>query len=76
VDLAADYLIIGSGIAALRAVAELSPAGEVLILTKAKPEEGNTGHAQGGIAAVFGVFLMIASAAVFLLGSRSGETTR
>jgi iron(III) transport system permease protein len=29
-----------------------------------------------GIAAVFGVFLMIASAAVFLLGSRSGETTQ
>jgi L-aspartate oxidase len=54
VDLAADYLIIGSGIAGLRAVAELSPAGEVLILTKAKPEEGNTGHAQGGIAAAVG----------------------
>ena len=52
--LAADYLIIGSGIAGLRAVAELSPAGEVLILTKAEPEEGNTGHAQGGIAAAVG----------------------
>jgi L-aspartate oxidase len=54
VDLRADYLIIGSGIAGLRAAAELSAAGEVLILTKAEPEEGNTGHAQGGIAAAVG----------------------
>lgn len=53
-DLRADYLIIGSGIAGLRAAAELSPAGEVLILTKAEPDEGNTGHAQGGIAAAVG----------------------
>ena len=53
-DLRADYLIIGSGIAGLRAVAELSPVGDVLILTKAEPGEGNTGHAQGGIAAAVG----------------------
>ena len=53
-DLRADYLIIGSGIAGLRAAAELSPVGDVLILTKAEPEEGNTGHAQGGIAAAVG----------------------
>ena len=53
-DLRADYLIIGSGIAGLRAAAELSASGDVLILTKAEPEEGNTGHAQGGIAAAVG----------------------
>ena len=53
-DLGADYIIVGSGIAGLRAVAELSPAGDVLILTKAEPDEGNTGHAQGGIAAAVG----------------------
>ena len=53
-DLHADYLIVGSGIAGLRAVAELSAAGDVLILTKAEPGEGNTGHAQGGIAAAVG----------------------
>ena len=53
-DLRADYLIIGSGIAGLRAAAELSPVGEVLVLTKAEPDEGNTGHAQGGIAAAVG----------------------
>ena len=53
-DLRSDYLIIGSGIAGLRAAAELSPVGDVLILTKAEPGEGNTGHAQGGIAAAVG----------------------
>jgi len=46
-DLRADYLIVGSGIAGLRAVAELSPAGDVLILTKAEPGEGNTGVEPG-----------------------------
>ena len=49
--LRADFLIIGSGIAALRAAAELAGAGDVLILTKAEPTAGNTGYAQGGIAA-------------------------
>ena len=53
-DLRADFLIIGSGIAALRAAADLSGAGDVLILTKAEPEEGNTGYAQGGVAAAIG----------------------
>ena len=53
-DLHADFLIVGSGIAALRAAAELSGAGDILILTKAEPEEGNTGYAQGGIAAAIG----------------------
>jgi L-aspartate oxidase len=52
--LQADFLIIGSGIAALRAAAALEGAGDVLILTKAGPLEGNTGHAQGGIAAAVG----------------------
>ncbi|MCA1652243.1 MAG: FAD-binding protein, partial [Acidobacteria bacterium] len=53
-DLRADFLIIGSGIAALRAAAELAGRGDVLILTKAEPREGNTGYAQGGIAAAVG----------------------
>jgi L-aspartate oxidase len=52
--LQADFLIIGSGIAALRAAAAVEGAGNVLILTKADPLEGNTGHAQGGIAAAVG----------------------
>lgn len=50
----ADYLIIGSGIAALRAAAALDSAGRVLVLTKAGPRAGNTGYAQGGIAAAVG----------------------
>ena len=50
----ADFLIIGSGIAALRAAAALEGAGDVLILTKADPRAGNTGYAQGGIAAAVG----------------------
>ena len=53
-DLRADFLIIGSGIAALRAAPEVAGHGDVLILTKAEPGEGNTGHAQGGIAAAVG----------------------
>lgn len=49
-----DFLVIGSGIAGLRAAADLALAGEVLILTKADPAESNTGYAQGGIAAALG----------------------
>ena len=49
--LSADFLIIGSGIAGLRAAIELASAGRVLVLTKADPRAGSTGFAQGGIAA-------------------------
>jgi L-aspartate oxidase len=49
-----DYVIVGSGIAGLRAAMALAPAGRVLILTKADPAESNTGYAQGGIAAALG----------------------
>ena len=49
-----DFLIVGSGIAGLRAAADLALAGDVLVLTKADPTESNTGYAQGGIAAAVG----------------------
>jgi L-aspartate oxidase len=49
-----DFLIIGSGIAGLRAAVHLATAGDVVLLTKANPEESNTGYAQGGIAAAVG----------------------
>jgi L-aspartate oxidase len=45
-----DFLIIGSGIAGLRAAIDLSSAGKVLLLTKDRPNESNTEWAQGGIA--------------------------
>jgi L-aspartate oxidase len=49
-----DFLIVGSGIAGLRAAITLAPVGRTLILTKADPTESNTGYAQGGIAAALG----------------------
>ena len=49
-----DFIIIGGGIAGLRAAIALAPAGRVLILTKAETTESNTGYAQGGIAAAVG----------------------
>ena len=49
-----DFLVIGSGIAGLRAALSLADAGRVIILTKADPRESNTGYAQGGIAAAIG----------------------
>lgn len=49
-----DFVIVGGGIAGLRAALALAPAGRVLILTKADTTESNTGYAQGGIAAAVG----------------------
>src|SRR5260370_41224488 len=47
---AADFLVIGSGVAGLRAAIGLSRAGRVLVLTKGTPEEGSSIYAQGGVA--------------------------
>ncbi|MDQ3168571.1 MAG: L-aspartate oxidase [Acidobacteriota bacterium] len=47
----ADYIVIGSGIAGLRAALALVGSGRIVVLTKAEPTAGNTGYAQGGIAA-------------------------
>ena len=49
-----DFLIVGGGIAGLRAAIALAPSGRVLVLTKAAATESNTGYAQGGIAAAIG----------------------
>jgi L-aspartate oxidase len=49
-----DFLVVGGGVAGLRAAIGLAAAGRVLILTKAEPAESNTGYAQGGIAAAMG----------------------
>ena len=49
-ELRPDFLVIGSGIAGLRAAIELAATGKVLVLTKSKPRESNTEYAQGGVA--------------------------
>jgi len=54
VSLQGDFLVIGGGIAGLRAALSLAEAGSVILLTKAEPHESNTGYAQGGIAAAIG----------------------
>jgi len=45
-----DFLVIGGGVAGLRAAIELAPHGNVIVLTKAEPTESSTGYAQGGVA--------------------------
>jgi L-aspartate oxidase len=46
----ADFLVIGGGVAGLRAAIELASKGSVIVLTKDKITESTTGYAQGGIA--------------------------
>lgn len=46
----ADFLVVGSGVAGLRAAIELSSHGRVLILTKGHPLESSSIYAQGGVA--------------------------
>lgn len=45
-----DYLIVGSGVAGLRAAIELGSRGSVLVATKDLPTESSTEYAQGGVA--------------------------
>lgn len=45
-----DFLIIGSGVAGLRAAIELSLHGRVMVVTKDMPTESSTRYAQGGVA--------------------------
>jgi L-aspartate oxidase len=45
-----DFLVIGSGVAGLRAAIELNLHGRILVLTKDVATAGSTGYAQGGIA--------------------------
>jgi L-aspartate oxidase len=54
VDVRGDFIIVGSGIAGLRAAVELAAHGDIIIITKADPTESNTEYAQGGIAAAIG----------------------
>lgn len=45
-----DFLVIGSGVAGLRAAIEMASHGNVLIVTKDVPTESSTEYAQGGVA--------------------------
>ena len=49
-----DFLVVGGGVAGLRAAVGLAGAGSVLLLTKESLAESNTAYAQGGIAVAMG----------------------
>jgi L-aspartate oxidase len=46
-----DFLVIGAGVAGLRAAVDLASAGRVVVLAKREVTDSNTQWAQGGIAA-------------------------
>lgn len=46
----ADFLVVGSGVAGLRAALELAKVGRVTMVTKGQPFESNSIYAQGGVA--------------------------
>jgi L-aspartate oxidase len=45
-----DFLVIGAGVAGLRAAIELAAAGRVLVVAKDSLRESSSEYAQGGIA--------------------------
>jgi len=49
-----NFLVIGAGVAGLRAAIELAPAGRVLVVAKDALRESSSEYAQGGIAAALG----------------------
>jgi len=46
-----DFLVVGAGVAGLRAAIELAEAGEVLVVAKDTLQESSSEYAQGGVAA-------------------------
>ncbi len=50
-SISTDFLVVGAGVAGLRAAIEAAAAGSVLVIAKDALEESATAYAQGGIAA-------------------------
>ena len=48
--LSTDFLILGAGVAGLRAALELSRHGHVMMVAKGGPQDNNSFYAQGGVA--------------------------
>jgi L-aspartate oxidase len=53
-DSGVDFIVLGGGIAGMRAAIDLARGGRVLVLTKDDLYESSTEYAQGGIAAAIG----------------------
>jgi len=49
-SISTDFIVIGSGVAGLRAAVELARHGRVLVITKDRLSESSTEYAQGGVA--------------------------
>ena len=49
-----DILIIGAGLAGLRAAVEAAPGADVAVVSKVLPTRSHSGAAQGGITAALG----------------------
>ncbi len=49
-----DFLVVGAGVAGLRAAIELAEAGDVLVVAKDNLRESSSEYAQGGIAVAIG----------------------
>ena len=47
-----DFIVMGAGVAGLRAAIRLADDGDVLVVTKESLGESNTFYAQGGIASM------------------------
>ncbi len=45
-----DFVVVGAGVAGLRATAELAQSGRVLVIAKDSLQESSSEYAQGGIA--------------------------
>jgi L-aspartate oxidase len=67
-----DVLIIGGGIAGIRAALEVDPGLQVMVVTKDELAQSNSSYAQGGIAGVFDPLDDIASHAADTLAAGKG----